>query len=140
MKSNVKKLISFIAIVAGILMTLSLNVFATTGAPDATDAPATTPTGCTFKSALPLLIYIAVFALIIYFLIIRPNKKRKKEEEEMKNNIVLGVEVTTIGGIVGHVVNIKDDNITIETSMDKTLMEFKNWAIREVKKLETYDE
>ncbi len=140
MKSNVKKLISFIAIVAGILMTLSLNVFATTGAPDATKAPAATPTGCTFKSALPLIIYIAIFALIIYFLIIRPNKKRKKEEEEMKNNIVLGVEVTTIGGIVGHVVNIKDDNITIETSMDKTLMEFKNWAIREVKKLETDDE
>ena len=66
--------------------------------------------------------------------------ERKKEEEEMKNNIVLGVEVTTIGGIVGHVVNIKDDNITIETSMDKTLMEFKNWAIREVKKLESDDE
>lgn len=48
-------------------------------------------------------------------------------------------EVTTIGGIVGRVVNIKDDNITIESSLDKTLMEFKNWAIREVKKPITDD-
>ena len=63
-----------------------------------------------------------------------------RESSQGQNAIVLGVEVTTIGGIVGHVVNIKDDNITIETSMDKTLMEFKNWAIREVKKLESDDE
>ncbi len=138
MKSNVKKLISFIAVVISIMIVMSLTVFASTAEP--TDAPTKQPTGCTFRSAIPLLVYIAVFALIIYFLIIKPNKKRKKEEEEMKNNIVLGVEVTTIGGIVGHVVNIKDDNITIETSMDKTLMEFKNWAIREVKKLESDDE
>ena len=138
MKSNVKKLISFIAVVISIMMVMSLTVFASTAEP--TYAPTKQPTGCTFRSAIPLLVYIAVFALIIYFLIIKPNKKRKKEEEEMKNNIVLGVEVTTIGGIVGHVVNIKDDNITIETSMDKTLMEFKNWAIREVKKLESDDE
>lgn len=138
MKSNVKKLISFIAVVISIMMVMSLTVFASTAKP--TDAPTKQPTGCTFRSAIPLLVYIAIFALIIYFLIIKPNKKRKKEEEEMKNNIVLGVEVTTIGGIVGHVVNIKDDNITIETSMDKTLMEFKNWAIREVKKLESDDE
>ena len=67
-------------------------------------------------------------------------QKRKKQEEELRGSIILGDEVTTIGGIVGKVVNIKDDNITIETSIDKTLMEFKNWAIRDVKKLITDDE
>ena len=75
-----------------------------------------------------------------YFLIYRPNKKRKKQEEELRNSITLGDEVTTIGGIVGKVVNIKDDNVTVETSIDKTLMEFKNWAIRDIKKLITDDE
>lgn len=87
-----------------------------------------------------IVIYILFFVVVGYFLIYRPNKKRKKQEEELRGSIILGDEVTTIGGIVGKVVNIKDDNITIETSIDKTLMEFKNWAIRDVKKLITDDE
>ena len=81
--------------------------------------------------------YLLVMVLLFYFMILRPNKKRQKEEQERLNSIALGVEITTIGGIVGTVVNIKDDNITIETSIDKTLVEFKNWAIRDVKKLES---
>jgi len=139
MKSNVKKIISFLAVVVSVLMVLSLTAFASTADPDATQAP-TPKGGCTGSQTIVLVVYIAVFALIIYFLIIRPNKKRKKEEEELRNGLMLGDEVTTIGGIVGHIVNIKDDNITIETSMDKTLMEFKNWAIREVKKVQTADD
>ena len=58
----------------------------------------------------------------------------------MRSAVKVGDKITTIGGIVGKVVNIKDDNITIETSIDRTLMEFKNWAIRDVKKLITDDE
>lgn len=137
MKSNVKKIISFLAVVVSVLMVLSLTAFA--ASPEATDAPVR-KSGCTGSQTVVLVVYIAVFALIIYFLIYRPNKKRKKEEEELRSSLMLGDEVTTIGGIVGHIVNIKDDNITIETSMDKTLMEFKNWAIREVKKIETADD
>lgn len=92
-----------------------------------------------FPMWIILIIYIAVFVLIGYFLIFRPQKKRKKEEEEMRANLTLGSEVTTIGGITGKVVSIKDDNITIETSLDRTLFEVKNWAIRDIKKLETDD-
>ena len=84
-------------------------------------------------------ITFGVIILIFYFLIIRPQRKRKKEEEEMKNSICLGQDVVTIGGICGKIVNIKDDNITIQTSIDNTLIEFKSWAIREVKKEETDD-
>lgn len=83
--------------------------------------------------------YLLLMVALFYFMILRPNKKRQKEEQERLNSIALGVEITTIGGIVGTVVNIKDDNITIETSIDKTLIEFKNWAIRDVKKLESED-
>ena len=84
-----------------------------------------------------IIIYLVVIVLLFYFMIIRPQKKRTKQEQELRDSITLGSEITTIGGIVGTVVNIKDDNITIETSIDKTLMEFKNWAIRDVKKLES---
>lgn len=86
-----------------------------------------------------ILIYGGMFA-IFYFLLIRPNKKKQKAEEELRNNIVLGNEITTIGGIVGRVVSIKDEEITIESSIDRTLIQFKKWAVRDVKKLETDDE
>lgn len=81
--------------------------------------------------------YILFFVLIGYFLIVRPNKKRKEQEEKLRSGLMLGDQIVTIGGICGTIVNIKDDVITIETSLDRTLIEFKNWAIREVKKLET---
>ena len=61
----------------------------------------------------------------------------KKEEAEMKSSMTLGQKVVTIGGIVGTIVNIKDDNITIQTSIDNSFIEVKNWAIREVEKIET---
>lgn len=86
-----------------------------------------------------ILIYGAMFALF-YFLLIRPQKKKQKAEEELRNNIMMGDEITTIGGIVGRVVSIKDDDITIESSIDRTLVQFKKWAVRDIKKLETDDE
>ena len=112
---------------------------AATAAPAATQAPANSGGGWQFPMWAVLIIYIAIFVLIGYFLIFRPQKMRKKEEEEMRASLTLGSEVTTIGGITGKVVSIKDDNITIETSLDRTLFEVKNWAIRDIKKLETDD-
>ena len=109
-------------------------------AADATAAPANTTKTNAFLTWLPIIIYIAIFILIGYFLLFRPQKKRKQQEEEMRSSLTLGDEVTTIGGICGKIVNIKDDNITIESSIDRTLMEIKNWAIRDVKKLVTDDE
>lgn len=112
---------------------------AATGDPQATEAPQQNA-GWGIPMWAMLLIYVGIFVLIGYFLIFRPNKKRKKEEEAMRASLTLGSEVTTIGGVCGRVVNIKDDNITIETSLDRTLMEIKNWAIRDIKKVETSDD
>ncbi len=129
----------FLAVSLTILMMASMSL--TCFAADQTAAPGSeNPSGGGWTSWLPIILYLGFIVLLAYFLIIRPNKKRKKQEEELRGNIMLGDEVTTIGGIVGRVVNIKDDEITIETSIDKTMMVFKNWAIREVKKLETADE
>jgi preprotein translocase subunit YajC len=123
---------------------LPASVWAEEAAADANAATAeatqNTNSGTGFPMWAVLLIYVAIFVLIGYFLIYRPQKKRKKEEQEMRDSLTLGSEVTTIGGICGKVVNIKDDNVTIETSLDRTLFEVKNWAIREIKKVETADQ
>ena len=67
--------------------------------------------------------------VVFYFLMIRPENKRKKEAEQMRSSIKVGDKITTIGGIVGTVVNVKSDNIVIETSADQVRMELTKWAV-----------
>ena len=74
---------------------------------------------------LPLVLMLAVF----YFMLIRPEKKRKKEAEQMRSAVKTGDKITTIGGVVGTVVNVKEDKIVIETSADQVRIEFAKWAI-----------
>ena len=85
------------------------------------------------SSWLIILIYIALFA-VLYFLLIRPNSKKKKQEQEMRNNIAIGDDITTIGGITGRIIAIKEDEdaFVIETGPDRTKMKFKKWAISSV--------
>ncbi len=82
---------------------------------------------------LMIVIYAAIFAAL-YFFLIRPNSKRKKEEAMMRNSIEIGDEITTIGGIMGRVVAIKDDEdaIIVETGSDRVKMKFKKWCISTV--------
>lgn len=80
---------------------------------------------------------IGIWVVVIvaaYFLFIRPQRKRQKQEEELRNSIEIGDDVTTIGGIVGRVIAVRDDDETfiIETGSDKTRMRFKKWAIASV--------
>lgn len=77
---------------------------------------------------------IAVFVLM-YFMMIRPQRKKEKETQNMRNSIEVGDSITTIGGIVGHVVSIKEDTFVLETGNDRVKMRFKRWAIQEVEKL-----
>ena len=74
---------------------------------------------------LPLVIMIA----LMYFLMIRPENKRKKQAEEMRNSLKKGDQITTIGGIVGKIVHVTDENIVIETSDDRVRMELAKWAV-----------
>ncbi len=66
---------------------------------------------------------------IFYFMLIRPENKRKKEAEQMRSSMKEGDQITTIGGIVGTVVNIKEDRFVIETSADQVRIEFMKWAL-----------
>ena len=76
-----------------------------------------------------MIIMIVVMIAVFYFLIMRPEKKKKKEEEKLRNSLKVGDKITTIGGIVGKIVDMKDDNITIETSMDRVRMELAKWSV-----------
>ena len=76
----------------------------------------------------PLIMLVAMFA-IMYFMMIRPENKRKKEAEEMRASIRKGDSITTIGGIIGTVVDVKENNIVIETSADQVRIELAKWAV-----------
>lgn len=88
----------------------------------------TSPEGGTasfMSMILPLVILIAVF----YFLLIRPENKKKKAAAKMRSELAVGDEITTIGGVVGTICQVKEDTIVIETSADRVRMEFTKWAI-----------
>ena len=82
---------------------------------------------------LMIVIYAAIFGAL-YFFLIRPNSKKKKEEAELRNNLEIGDEITTIGGIIGRVVAIKEDEdaIIIETGSDRNKMKMKKWSISSI--------
>ena len=69
------------------------------------------------------------FLDLIYFLIIKPQKTKEKKIREMRNNLKVGDEIITIGGIYGTVLKIKEDVLTIEVGMDKTKLTITKWAV-----------
>ena len=88
------------------------------------------PTDPTMGSGLTgtVIMLVAMFALL-YFVMIRPENKRKKEAEQMRSNLKVGDDITTIGGITGKVVSVKDDRFVIETGADQVRIEFAKWAL-----------
>ena len=75
------------------------------------------------------MVMLVVMLAVFYFMLIRPENKRKKEAEEMRGSVKKGDKVTTIGGIVGTVVDVKENNIVIETSADQVRIEIAKWAL-----------
>jgi preprotein translocase subunit YajC len=78
------------------------------------------------------LILMIVMIAVFYFLVMRPQKKREKKEAEMRAGVAVGDEVTTIGGIIGKVVSVKDETFVLETTKDKTKIRFLKGAIRSI--------
>ena len=69
---------------------------------------------------------------IFYFFLYRPQKKQEKAAQDMKNSLEVGDEITTIGGIIGEIVSIKDETCVIETSKEKTKIRILKSAISRV--------
>ena len=78
-----------------------------------------------------MLMLIALFG-VMYFFMIRPENKRKKQAEEMRASLKKGDVITSIGGVVGKIVYVKPDTIIIETSEDRVRMELTKWAVSSV--------
>ena len=102
-----------------------LPIFLTT---DATTANTT-------ASLLSMIVPFAAVFVIMYFLMIRPQRKKDKQLQDMRGSLEIGDNVTTIGGIVGRVVALKDDTVVLETGTDRNRVRFKRWAVQEVEKL-----
>lgn len=78
------------------------------------------------------IILIVAMLVAMYFLTIRPQKKAEQEAANMRNSLEIGDEITTIGGIIGRIVSIKDETCVIETSKNGTKIRILKSAIRSV--------
>lgn len=77
------------------------------------------------------LIFMVLLFAVMYFILIRPQKKKDKEAKAMQDSLQVGDEIVTIGGIVGLVVQVNEDNIVIETTSNRNKLRIKNWAVQE---------
>lgn len=78
------------------------------------------------------IIMIVAMLAILYFFMIRPQKKQEKETQAMRNALQVGDEITTIGGIIGKIVSIKEETCMIETGHDRTKIRILKSAVRNV--------
>ena len=120
MKKSFKQLISVLT--AALIVCFLFSGCATAGT--ATDATGTAGAG-SYSGIIVLVVMLVVF----YFLLIRPENKKKKKAEEMRNNLSVGDKITTIGGMVGKIVDVSGDLITFETGEDRVRIQVTKWAI-----------
>ena len=89
-------------------------------------------TGGSLGGSLGMILMIVVMLLMIYFVGIRPQKKQEKEQLSMRNNLKVGDEITTIGGIIGKITSIKEETCVIETAHERTKIRILKSAISRV--------
>ena len=89
----------------------------------------------TTESYLSLFFTLALMLVLLYFMIYRPQKKQEKRDAAMRAALEIGDQVTTIGGVIGRVVAIKDDTFVLETGADRVKIRFTKNAISSVEKL-----
>ena len=78
-----------------------------------------------------VIVLVAMIA-IFYFFMYRPQKKQEKETNDMRNGLQVGDEITTIGGIIGKIVSMKDETVLIETSNERNKIRILRTAVRNV--------
>lgn len=103
-----------------------------------TDAQVSQQAATVAGGLMPIIMMVAIFALM-YFMMIRPQRKKEKETKAMIDALVVGDKIVTIGGICGKVVKIKDDYIFIEsgnigTQDEKSIIKMERSSVRSVEK------
>lgn len=79
-----------------------------------------------------MIIMLVGLLVVMYFVMIRPQRKQEKEQNDMRNNLAVGDEITTIGGIIGKIVSIKEETCVIETSHERTKIRILKSAVSRV--------
>lgn len=86
----------------------------------------------TTASTISMVVMLVVLFALLYFVMIRPQQKKEKKLKNMRDSLQVGDEITSVGGVIGRVVSIKEDSIVVETGADRTKMRLKKWAIQSV--------
>ncbi len=121
--------LAIIVAVGALMVSGCAPAAATTTAADGTGAAASAAGG-----GISMIIMMVVLIAVFYFFMIRPENKRKKKAQEMRDNLSVGDTITTIGGIIGKIVAVRDNTIVIETSDDRVRMQLTKWAVSSVGK------
>ena len=79
-----------------------------------------------------MILMLGGLLIVMYFVMIRPQKKQEQEQNNMRNNLAVGDEITTIGGIIGKIVSIKEETCVIETSHERTKIRILKSAVSRV--------
>lgn len=106
-----------------------MNLSFLTLAADTTSSASTGAGGGT--SLLVMVGWIAIMLVAMYFLMIRPQRKKQKEEKKMRENLQVGDEVVTIGGIYGRVISLKEESMVIESKSDHSKLTIARWALQQ---------
>ena len=117
MNKKMKKLLSVILVIA--FACLAFTGCASTG----------TSGGEGGAAGYSSIIMLVVIVVVFYFFLIRPENKKRKKQEQMRNELAVGDKITTIGGIVGKIVELNGDLITFETGEDRVRLQVTKWAI-----------
>lgn len=78
-----------------------------------------------------MIIYFVAIIAVMYFILIRPQRKKQKEEKKMRENLQVGDEIVTIGGIYGRVISLKPESFVIESKSDHSKLTFARWALQQ---------
>ena len=81
-------------------------------------------------SIIVMIGYLVIIFGAMYFLLTRPQRKKQKEEKKMRENLQVGDEIVTIGGIYGRVISLKEDSLVIESASDHSKLTVARWALQ----------
>ena len=82
-------------------------------------------------SMIPMILIIVAMVAMLWFTS-RSNKKQDKQQQNMRDSLQVGDEITTIGGIIGKIVSIKEETLVLETSHDRTRIRILKTAVSRV--------
>ena len=83
-------------------------------------------------ASLSTILMVVIMIAVMYFFVVRPQKKQEKETANMLDNLAVGDEISTIGGVIGEIVSITGETVVVATSRDQTKIRFRKTAIKSV--------